>query len=150
MSVRPVAAPDVVVWAALRHHLWPEAHLNDLMNETRSFVSDPDSVYLDAAFIAEDDGGKAIGFIELTIRAFSDGCDSMPVPHIEGWYVEPDARGNGYGRALMDAAETWCRTKGFCELASDTETHNTDSQHAHDACGFEEVERIVKFRKVLN
>ncbi len=150
MRVRPVESPDVVVWAAQRHHLWPDAHLNDLMDETRTFIATPDESLLDAAFLAEDDAGKVIGFIELTVRAFSDGCDSKPVPHIEGWYVEPYARGNGVGRELMSAAEAWCRAKGFTELASDTETHNTESQHAHDACGFEEVDRIVKFRKVLN
>ena len=50
----------------------------------------------------------------------------------------------------MRAAEAWSRERDFTELASDTEVENLDSQNAHAACGFEETERLVKFRKVLD
>ncbi|MGZ3498278.1 MAG: GNAT family N-acetyltransferase [Vulcanimicrobiaceae bacterium] len=73
----------------------------------------------------------------------------MPIPHIEGWYVEPSARGNGVGRRLMSAAEIWASSLGFKEIASDTEIHNEASLRAHQACGFEEVDRLIKFRKAL-
>ena len=49
----------------------------------------------------------------------------------------------------MEAAELWARGQGFSEIASDTEVHNGASQRAHEACGFEEVERLIKFRKAL-
>lgn len=91
-----------------------------------------------------------VGFIELAVRPFADGCDSAPVPHVEGWYVEPGARGRGTGRALMDAAEGWARERGFVELASDTEVHNDGSLAAHMRCGFVETERLIKFRKSLS
>jgi aminoglycoside 6'-N-acetyltransferase I len=83
------------------------------------------------------------------MRAFSDGCDSMPVPHVEGWYVEPFARRRHVGSALMQAAENWARERGFAELASDTEPWNDASLAAHARIGFQETERLVKFRKVL-
>ena len=35
------------------------------------------------------------------------------------------------------------------EFASDTQLANTDSQRAHAAVGFIEVERLVAYRKVL-
>jgi aminoglycoside 6'-N-acetyltransferase I len=104
---------------------------------------------LTAVFIAEDSRGVPIGFLELALRPYSDGCDSMPVPHVEGWYVEPGARGAGIGRALMRLAEDWSKARGHTELASDTELHNDASLRAHEACGFNEVERLIKFRKVL-
>jgi aminoglycoside 6'-N-acetyltransferase I len=149
MRVRPIEVPDIVIWAAMRKRLWPDADLSELAAETRAYVVDVSTSMLDAAFIAEAENAETLGFIELSIRAFSDGCDSMPVPHVEGWYVEPAARGHGVGRALLRAAEDWARARGFTELASDTETHNVDSQAAHAKCGFEEVDRIVKFRKTL-
>jgi aminoglycoside 6'-N-acetyltransferase I len=150
MIIRPVEARDVIVWAAMRKRLWPEVEMLDLSNETVAFVTDPIKSWLDAAFIAEADDGKSLGFIELTIRAFSDGCDSMPVPHLEGWFVNESARQNGVGRALLAAAEAWCIEHDFNELASDTELHNVASQHAHERLGFEEVDRLVKFRKLLS
>ena len=148
--IRPVEARDVVVWAAMRNRLWPDADMLELSNETVAFITDPTSSWLDAAFIAESPEGKALGFIELTIRAFSDGCDSMPVPHIEGWFVNESSRQNGVGTALLTAAEAWCREHDFTELASDTEFSNVASQHAHERLGFEEVGRLVKFRKLLD
>jgi aminoglycoside 6'-N-acetyltransferase I len=149
MIIRPVDARDVIVWAAMRKRLWPDADMLELSNETVEFVTDPHASILDAAFIAEAEDGKSLGFIELSIRAFSDGCDSTPVPHIEGWYVNESARQNGIGRALMAAAEAWCVEHQFTELASDAELSNVASQHAHERTGFEEVERLVKFRKLL-
>jgi len=133
----------------MRARLWPEAALGDLRRETRAFVSGDEQTIVAAAFVAEGDQAQPVGFIEIALRAFSDGCDSMPVPHVEGWYVEPPARGHGAGRGLMDAAETWSRSRGFTELASDTEIENDGSRRAHQACGFEEVERLIKFRKRL-
>lgn len=133
----------------MRNRLWPDAGMLDLSREAVAFLTDPKQSMLDAAFIAEDDAGKTLGFIELAIRPFSDGCDSMPVPHIEGWFVNESSRQNGVGRELMRAAEAWCVEHNFSELASDTELHNTASQHAHEKLGFEEVDRLVKFRKRL-
>jgi aminoglycoside 6'-N-acetyltransferase I len=103
---------------------------------------------LEAVFIS-DEGNAATGFLELAVRPFSDGCESMPVPHVEAWYVEPHLRGRGIGRALMAAAETWAVSRGFTELASDTELSNEASVRAHLRCGFTEQERLIKFRKVL-
>jgi hypothetical protein len=39
--------------------------------------------------IAFDEGGIAVGFIELSIRSYAEGCVSDNVAFIEGWYVSP-------------------------------------------------------------
>jgi aminoglycoside 6'-N-acetyltransferase I len=147
--IRPVEAGDVEAWAAMRGRLWPHADAGDLLREANAFVAGDPGTIVDAAFVAEDDARAPLGFIELSIRDFADGCDSAPIPHIEGWYVEPPARGRGLGAELMRAAEAWSRERGFIELASDTEVENVASRGAHAACGFEETERLVKFRKAL-
>ena len=69
--------------------------------------------------------------------------------YLEGWYVVPELRETGLGRQLIEAAETWARSKGCTELASDTEMTNITSLRAHEACGFEEVSRIRCFLKSL-
>lgn len=148
MNVRPVRKDEAEKWATLRSRLWPAADAQELASEAVLFLDGGNIPTIAAVFLAEDDA-TPLGFLELALRSFSDGCDSMPVPHVEGWYVEPFARGRGVGRALMQAAEDWARANGFVELASDTEPWNDVSLAAHARFGFEVVERLVKFRKVL-
>jgi aminoglycoside 6'-N-acetyltransferase I len=49
--------------------------------------------------------GRWLGLAELSIRPCAEGCSTSDVAHLEGWYVRPEARGRGAGRALIDAAE---------------------------------------------
>jgi aminoglycoside 6'-N-acetyltransferase I len=46
--------------------------------------------------------------------------------------------------------ETWGRTQGCSEFASDALLENSDSHSMHRALGFEETERVVYFRKSLS
>jgi aminoglycoside 6'-N-acetyltransferase I len=149
MVIRPSEARDADAWAKMRARLWPDEDAHGMLREARAFVAGSKVATLDAVFLAEGGDAKPVGFIELAVRAFSDGCDSMPVPHVEGWYVEPGERGHGVGRALIRAAEEWSRARGFTELASDSEFDDDAAQRAHASCGFEEVDRLVKFRKRL-
>jgi aminoglycoside 6'-N-acetyltransferase I len=71
------------------------------------------------------------------------------VAYLEGWYVDPDVRRQGVGAALVRAAEAWAREHGYREFASDALLENVESQRAHVALGFAEVERVVLYRKVL-
>lgn len=147
--IRRVEGSDADAWAAMRARLWPETDPRGLADEARAFIAGRTVIGLTVVFIAVSEEAVPVGFLELFVREFSDGCDSMPVPHVEGWYVEPDARGKGNGRRLMRSAERWARARGFTELASDAEISNDASLRAHARCGFEEVERLVKFRKAL-
>ena len=51
--------------------------------------------------------------------------------------------------AFVAAVERWVREQGCSELASDALLANEASHRAHAACGFEETERVVYFRKRL-
>jgi aminoglycoside 6'-N-acetyltransferase I len=125
--IRVFEASDTEVWAILRSRLWPDASPQVLALESRRFAQGHALANITAVFLAEDGVSIPVGFLELSVRAFADGCESMPVPHVEGW----------------------ARSKGFVEIASDTEVENQGSRHAHAACGFMEVEHAVRFRKSL-
>jgi aminoglycoside 6'-N-acetyltransferase I len=90
-----------------------------------------------------------MGFAELSIRAYAEGCRTDRVTYLEGWYVAPDVRNRGVGGALIAAAEAWARSQGCVELASDVELTNEASAAAHRALGFVEVGRVRCFRKDL-
>ncbi len=102
-----------------------------------------------AVFVHTDEEGHINGFIEIALKTFVSGCLSSPVGYVEGWFVEEGARGRGVGRALMEAAAAWARSQGCWELASDADLDDPAAQAAHRALGFEEVERIVVYRRAL-
>jgi aminoglycoside 6'-N-acetyltransferase I len=102
-----------------------------------------------AIFIAERDDGTACGFVEVGERSYGEGCETSPVGYIEAWYVDPDVRRQGVGRTLLAAAEDWARASGYREMGSDAVLDNLVSHRAHRASGYEEVVRLVVFRKAL-
>ena len=105
MKIRPITKADADAWLAMRVALWPDANEDALRLEAaRYFVAHGEPLLPHCVFVAEDDG-KAIGMLELSLRPHVDGCDSSPVPFIEGWYVVPEARRSGVGGALVKAAE---------------------------------------------
>jgi aminoglycoside 6'-N-acetyltransferase I len=113
------------------------------------FDDDDSELERGQVFVWERDNGALGGFATYSLRPFADGCDSRPVPYLEGWWVAPDLRRSGVGRQLVEAVEAWARARGHRELASDAELVNEISLSAHAALGFEETERLVLFRKRL-
>jgi aminoglycoside 6'-N-acetyltransferase I len=131
----------------MREALWPSApgeHAGEIERYFAGKLREPVEVLL-----AFDDREDALGVVELSIRAGAEGCVTDRVAFVEGWYVAPAARGQGVGAALIGAAETWARSQGCTELASDTEVDNLSSAAAHRAVGFTETAVIRCFRKSL-
>lgn len=101
-------------------------------------------------FVAERSGGILIGFLEVGLRSHADGCNPLrSVGYVEGWYVGEDCRRHGVGKKLLGNAETWARGHGCVEMASDAIIDNELSQRAHEALGYEVVDRCVHYRKTL-
>lgn len=150
MSVRAALASDLDALVALRSALWPDGTPAEHRAEAEAILRGRARSTLPlVVFVAERDG-RVVGFAEASLRSHADGCDpSRPCGFLEGWYVEPAFRRHGVGRALVAAAEGWCRDQGCTELASDTWADNEDSQRAHAALGFEVVDRCVNYRKPI-
>lgn len=125
--------------------LFPEYTAEELAKGMREFRARSDA----DVFVIDRGEGSLAGFVEAASRPYADGCDTSPVGYVEAWYVDEDVRRQGYGRALLEAAEGWAVRQGYQEMASDALLGNLTSHAAHRASGYEEVERIVQFRKVL-
>lgn len=143
-ALEPHDRPD---WVRMRRALWPGHDPAELADDAML-----DSVACGprvAVFVAERPGGGLCGFAEVSLRDFASGCRTHPVGYLEGWYVDPDARRSGAGRALVAAGEAWARGLGCTEMASDAYVENTLSHAAHTAIGFAETRRLVLYRKDL-
>jgi aminoglycoside 6'-N-acetyltransferase I len=148
--VRRAEAGDVDVLVALRAALWPEGAREEHAAAVRGILAGTPPSTMPLVVMVAELGGAVVGFAEVGLRSHADGCDPRrPVGYLEGWYVAPPHRGRGIGRALLRAAEHWCRDLGCSELASDTWIDDAASQRAHEAFGFEVVDRCVNYRKDL-
>lgn len=67
----------------------------------------------------------------------------------DGWFVVEYVRKRGIGGERMRAAEDWVRSKGCVEMASNALTDNERSLRAHEAMGFEGVDRCGHSKKAL-
>jgi aminoglycoside 6'-N-acetyltransferase I len=147
MRIAPVTTDDREVWIDMRGQLWPgsrDTHARDVDRFFARQARDPLAV-----LIARDDSGRGLGFAELSIRSYAEGCSTDSVAFLEGWFVIPDARGRGVGGALVAACEQWARAQGCSEFASDAEPDNDASIAAHLALGFSDEGLIRCFSKKL-
>jgi aminoglycoside 6'-N-acetyltransferase I len=148
ITVRPADPSDAASWLRLRHALWPEGSETEHREEIARFFAGDLSEPL-AVLLAVDAAGRAVGLVELSIRPHAEGCGSDRVAYLEGWFVSPEARGHGVGRALIAAAEEWGRSQRCAEFASDSQADNEAGAAAHRALGFSEVGLLRCFRKDL-
>jgi aminoglycoside 6'-N-acetyltransferase I len=146
MPIRPVQPPDHAEWLRMRRTLWGGAAEEHTPDMDAYFATPQRGI----TFVVESTGGGLCGFIEVSLRSYAEGCQTSPVAYIEGWYVDADSRRHRLGTRLVQAAEAWARNQGLKEIASDTQIDNTVSIHAHQVLGYEEVERLVCFRKALD
>jgi aminoglycoside 6'-N-acetyltransferase I len=145
MRIRRYQPSDWAEWLRMSRALFPGLVEED-EEEMRQTLARPDA----AVFVLERDGGKMLaGYVEAGSRSVVDGCSTSPVGYIEAWYVDPDARRAGHGRALLRAAEQWARDQGYTEMGSDALMDNLVSHEAHKRSGYIEVDRVVTFRKPL-
>ncbi|MDH3270593.1 MAG: GNAT family N-acetyltransferase [Gemmatimonadota bacterium] len=145
-NARPVQAVDAEAWIRLRTELWPESPHDHPVEVTSYFEAPPGRA---ACFVVEDGSGAVVGFAEVGLRSYAEGCVSSPVGYLEGIYVAPGARRVGHARSLAASCEAWSQSMGCREFASDRAIDNEVSSALHEALGFEEAARLVCYRKAL-
>ncbi|MBZ5763759.1 GNAT family N-acetyltransferase [Rhizobium sp. VS19-DR104.2] len=143
--IRKMQRTDSDLWAAMRSRLWDrlsfEEHSADI---ERLWNGEKGNGY-----IAQTPDRTAVGFAEISIRDYANGCTAQPVPFLEGIWIDPNHRRNGIGRLLITNITDDLIVQGFHELCSDADVGNRRSHQAHKNWEFSETARVVYFRKPL-
>ena len=141
MRIREAGQTDLDAWAALRHALWPECAEATAREEAEAILRSADEI----CFLLVDGAGRAAGFVEGAVHVGPEG----PYAHVEGWYVDPDRRGQGHGQELIGRLEQWCLHRAIYRLTSDTTKDYPSSPEAHARAGFRIIHRFTIFLKEL-
>ena len=143
--IRKAEIKDLSIRAELAYQLWPDHTVEEMCSEFADTIAKPDAVF----FLAYADE-IVVGFAQCQLRYdYVEGTDSSPVGYLEGIYVAEEYRKHGVARELLVACETWAKSIGCTEFASDCELENTQSLRFHLNVGFEEANRIICFTKKL-
>ena len=99
----------------------------------------------DAVLVAEVDG-HTVGWTHVTVLR---GLEHDPRAELHGLVVSEERHGEGIGRALMDAAETWAREKGMDILRLRTNTVRKGAHAFYERLGYEKVKEQRVYQKPL-
>jgi aminoglycoside 6'-N-acetyltransferase I len=147
IRIKTGAPADLADWVALRCALWSHDSPEELLQQAKDLMGRTSAAIV---FLARAPDDTTIGFAEATFRHDNvNGCATSPVVFLEGLYVTPAWRRKGAARLLCAAVENWARDLDCSEIGSDTYLDYVESQRMHEALGFEEMERVVCYRKVL-
>src|ERR1700754_3224254 len=102
INIRSVREEDLSEWYRLRRRLWDETDEEEHEAEMYDILDFPEAQLV---LVADVGGGKLAGFLEASIRPFVEDCHTDNVGYLEGWFVEPEYRRKGIGRALVAGAE---------------------------------------------
>lgn len=98
-------------------------------------------------YVAEDAGGRIVGFTQL----YPTFC-SVRAAHtfvLYDLFVDPSARRTGAGRALMLAAEAHCRKKGAARMELSTAKTNIPGQSLYESLDWIRDEQFYVYQKSL-
>lgn len=100
---------------------------------------DPDRLFV----IAQGSDGTPLGF--LYAATLTDFFTGERHAHISDIVVAREGEGQGVGRALMEAAETWSRSRGHRFVTLSVFPNNTRALKLYDRLGFQiDMHRMLK------
>jgi ribosomal protein S18 acetylase RimI-like enzyme len=101
-----------------------------------AFVRDRLAAGESEIFLAEDDDGTVLGFVQLYPTFSSTTTPPGKLWTLNDLYVVETARRRGVGRALMERAERLARETGAVGLTLSTAIDNLRAQHLYEATGY--------------
>ena len=141
--VKKAATGDSRALAEMSVQMWGSHTIDELETEFIETLNDEK-----AAFFIKYANDLPVGFAQCGLRTdYVEGTESSPVGYLEGVFIEADYRKSGYAKELLLACEQWAKNMGCTEFASDCELDNVGSLKFHLAMGFDEVNRIICFKK---
>lgn len=136
---------DLKEVAEMASQIWTKHTSKKLIPELEASIFDSNRVVF-VKYV----NSTPIGFAQCSLRNdYVEGTKSSPVGYLEGIYIKPEYRNQGYAKELLKKCEKWASEKDCIEFASDCKLDNNESLEFHKNCGFTEANRIICFTKKI-
>ena len=138
---RITAADDEAIAKIVRTNL-EKSHLNIPGTVYYDPELDHLSVYYNDAptkrcyFIALDEADRVIGGVGIAEFKGIEDCAEM-----QKLYLDDSAKGKGYSKELVAAAENWARDAGYKKLYLETHSNLTVAMKLYEKLGFKQIEK---------
>jgi ribosomal protein S18 acetylase RimI-like enzyme len=99
----------------------------------------------ETVLVAITPAGQRAGIVWVT--TISDHFTRLPSGHVEDVATAPGYEGQGVGGALMAAAESWARARGYAALTLNVWPANARARALYARLGF--ADEIVRMKKLL-
>ena len=145
IAIRPITAQDDTAIAVIIRTCLEAYHLD--IPGTAYFDPELDhlSAFYAAAprrrayFVAEDaDAGRIVGGAGLAEFTGLDSCCEL-----QKIYLDKNVRGQGLGRALMDAVEQRARELGYRRIYLETHTNLHEAIRLYERAGYQRIDQPV-------
>jgi len=104
------------------------------LTQSRAFITERMAGEESAIFLAQDEQGDALGFVQL-YPTFSS-IDAHRTWLLSDLFTTPAARGHGVGRLLMNTARDFALQTGAKGLVLETATDNLMAQGLYESLGY--------------
>ncbi|MHC8391502.1 GNAT family N-acetyltransferase [Pseudomonas sp. MDT2-39-1] len=104
------------------------------LRQSRDFIAERIAGDESVIFFASDLSGNALGFVQL-YPTFSS-IDAHRTWLLSDLFTAPEARGQGVGRSLMNAARAFALSTGAKGMVLETATDNFAAQRLYELLGY--------------
>jgi ribosomal protein S18 acetylase RimI-like enzyme len=146
VTIRPVMPADVPAVVAMVHDLAAYERAPDACTLTREQLHEALFGRAAALFghVAVADTGDLAGFA-LWFLNFSTWRGRHGI-YLEDFYIRPEARGSGHGRAMLAELAAICAERGYARLDLAVLHWNTPAREVYHALGAEPLDEWVPYR----
>lgn len=114
--------------------------------DAQSIAAAIDSPSPDAALLVSDEEGTILGFVH--IKTVVDYYTQQPIGHVSDLVVAAQAQGQGLGRVLLDAAQSWATERGYTMMQLYVLPENTAARALYERSDYRA--EWIKYVRRLN
>lgn len=141
-EIRPIRKTDDPFIAEIIRKNLEENHLNipgtvyfdkELDHLSRFYAEKPDER---AYFVLTDGAGKLLGGVGFAEFPDMEGCAEL-----QKLYLDNSVKGQGLGRGLLEAAESFAVCMGYTQMYLETHSALQDALHLYEKTGYRRIPR---------